>query len=843
MRTPIAAALVFLSLIGSAQAGTITAVGAVKALTNINQVLGTVGTANFDEGPTSGQVPLTLYSAQGLTWEWPPVVDPSRRHYTGSATYGPIYSLPPSPTNRFPLPIGGGGTQIGQILDHPGGVATFSVTITQVGLTASSNGAQFLTVWSKSGAMIGQVNWVPASDASFIGIDTLGVPIGMVSYGNDNLWAGEVYETSGSTIYSDTWVWATGKCTTNAQCDDQNVCTTDTCTVATGACVHANNTASCSDGNSCTQNDVCSAGACVPGAAVTCTAVDTCHTAGVCNTSTGVCSTPAKADGSACSDANACTQADTCISGVCTGQNPVVCPAPDACHTAGTCNPMTGVCSNPNKADGTACSDANACTQTDTCQAGVCTGQSPVICPAPDACHTAGTCNMATGMCSNPAKPNGAACTDSNACTQSDTCQAGVCTGQNPVVCTASDACHTAGLCNTMTGVCSNPAKADGTACNDSNACTATDTCQAGTCTGQNPVVCPAPDPCHDIGLCNTTTGVCSNPAKPNGSSCDDGNGCTQTDTCQAGACTGQNPVVCTPANDCEIPGVCDPTVGTCTNTAKPDGTTCDDGTACTQGDVCQAGACLSGVVVTCTALDACHDVGICNATTGICSNPAKAEAPPATTAPPALKATPASPAPAPRARLSSARRSTSAMRSAPAIPQQVSAPTPQGHRLLCQDRVRKQNGSCDPSTGLCVNAAKPDGIPCGNGICIAGTCSDEAGNTTSVTSSTGSDSTSTTGSASTSASTGVGGSGAGGAGGAGTGGASGGTGVGGSSATGISSPSATSTTSGGDGTLTPAGGCGCSTPGTSPARAPWLLLGLLLPALRRRRKASRFAA
>ncbi|MEO5731981.1 MAG: hypothetical protein ABI134_21835, partial [Byssovorax sp.] len=68
MRTTIAAALVFLSLIGSAQAGTVTSVGSVKALTDINQVLGLVGTASFDEGPTSGQVPLNQYSAQGLTW-------------------------------------------------------------------------------------------------------------------------------------------------------------------------------------------------------------------------------------------------------------------------------------------------------------------------------------------------------------------------------------------------------------------------------------------------------------------------------------------------------------------------------------------------------------------------------------------------------------------------------------------------------------------------------------------------------------------------------------------------------------------------------------------------------
>jgi uncharacterized repeat protein (TIGR03803 family) len=109
------------------------------------------------------------------------------------------------------------------------------------------------------------------------------------------------------------------------------------------------------------------------------------------------------------------------------------------------------------------------------------------------------------------------------------------------VTCAASDPCHVGGTCNPGTGVCSNPAKADGTSCNDGNACTQTDTCQAGTCTGSNPVTCTALDPCHVGGTCNPGTGVCSNPAKADGTSCNDGNACTQTDTCQAGTCTGSN--------------------------------------------------------------------------------------------------------------------------------------------------------------------------------------------------------------------------------------------------------------------------------------------------------------
>jgi hypothetical protein len=51
----------------------------------------------------------------------------------------------------------------------------------------------------------------------------------------------------------------------------------------------------------------------------------------------------------------------------------VVCGAVDQCHDAGTCDPGSGLCSNPPKPDGTACSDGDVCTE-DACLAGVCAG-------------------------------------------------------------------------------------------------------------------------------------------------------------------------------------------------------------------------------------------------------------------------------------------------------------------------------------------------------------------------------------------------------------------------------------------------------------------------------------
>jgi RHS repeat-associated protein len=112
-------------------------------------------------------------------------------------------------------------------------------------------------------------------------------------------------------------------------------------------------------------------------------------------------------DGTLCDDGNACTQGDRCQGGGCVGGAPITCPAPDQCHTGGACDPLTGACSNPPKPDGSACDDGSACTRADACQAGVCVGNDPVVCPPPDACHAAGVCDAATGTCSNPPLPDG----------------------------------------------------------------------------------------------------------------------------------------------------------------------------------------------------------------------------------------------------------------------------------------------------------------------------------------------------------------------------------------------------------------------------------------------------
>ena len=163
--------------------------------------------------------------------------------------------------------------------------------------------------------------------------------------------------------------------------------------------------------------------------------------------------------------------------------------------------------------DGTPCNDLNACTQTDTCQGGICVGGNAVSCPPQDSCHV-GTCDPATGSCSQTPKTDGSACDDSNACTSGDTCSGGVCQPGTPVVCNDSNVC-TDDSCDPASGcVYTNNTGP----CSDGDACTTGDTCGGGTCHPGTPVVCNDNNPCTDD-TCDPASGcVYTN----NTSACDD---------------------------------------------------------------------------------------------------------------------------------------------------------------------------------------------------------------------------------------------------------------------------------------------------------------------------------
>jgi hypothetical protein len=178
------------------------------------------------------------------------------------------------------------------------------------------------------------------------------------------------------------------------------------------------------------------------------------------------------------------------------------------CHTQADCPPPTNKCLAA------------------TCAGGLCGTTPSVVCAALDQCHAAGICVPATGTCTNPAKPNGTGCNDANACTQTDTCEGGVCTGSNPVVCTALDQCHVAGTCDPSTGACSNPTATDGTACTPAGG--GSGTCQGGSCV--------APTTTTTTTTTTTAAPVCS-PACASGQGCCSGTCTALNTTSNCGAC------------------------------------------------------------------------------------------------------------------------------------------------------------------------------------------------------------------------------------------------------------------------------------------------------------------
>ena len=121
------------------------------------------------------------------------------------------------------------------------------------------------------------------------------------------------------------------KCTSDIECDDSNLCTTDSCDPAIG-CV--NDAINCDDGDPDTT-DTCDpeTGQCV---------------------NTRTCADP-------CSDNNACTENDVCVGDTCTG-TPITIDCDDGNpDTTDTCDPETGQCVNISCGDGT-------CDFTETCE-------------------------------------------------------------------------------------------------------------------------------------------------------------------------------------------------------------------------------------------------------------------------------------------------------------------------------------------------------------------------------------------------------------------------------------------------------------------------------------------
>jgi len=219
----------------------------------------------------------------------------------------------------------------------------------------------------------------------------------------------------------------------------------------------------------------------------------------------------------------------------------VVCAALDSCHDVGVCDPASGVCSNPAKPDGAACNDTIFCNGTDTCSAGACSLHAGNPCAAGGEC--ANVCNEAGATCNLPAAT--ACSSDGNVCTD--------------------DVCDGAGTCSHT---------ANSAPCDDGSFCDGADTCAGGTCSAHSGDPCATGGECANV--CNEAGATCNVAAATPCSN--DGNACTD-DVCNgSGTCTHTN------------------------NTAP-----CSDSDPCTVGDVCSAGACVAGSSkLDCSDIDPC---------------------------------------------------------------------------------------------------------------------------------------------------------------------------------------------------------------------------------------------
>jgi MYXO-CTERM domain-containing protein len=219
----------------------------------------------------------------------------------------------------FPLPIAGGGVQQGSII-YSGGAATFTDPITQFGLTAGGQQTLYITVWDQSGELIGQVTWEPDElEAAFVGIDTMVVPIGLLTDGNDDVFGGAEYDSLGLAAHSDNWMWGVGApCLSEAECfDDGWSCTAHTCNA--GACEYPLTAEPCDDGDACTESDTCTEGTCI-GSAVVCGDTNVC-TFDSCDADRGCLNEPI--DGCCLSDED-CPEGAKCLLGsnTCVGGPP-----------------------------------------------------------------------------------------------------------------------------------------------------------------------------------------------------------------------------------------------------------------------------------------------------------------------------------------------------------------------------------------------------------------------------------------------------------------------------------------------------------------------------------------
>jgi hypothetical protein len=360
-----------------------------------------------------------------------------------------------------------------------------------------------------------------------------------------------------------------------ATCTSGNACSPAPCqlgaTTCDGGTVQCTPTTSLMNGAVCDAGAVCNAGVCgACGSGTDCTEAGSCQKMIIaCSSGSPVCAPAGTVSNGTLCGANLYCNAGSCAP--CTAGG--TCPPPLKPCNQGvvSCSQGQVVCTD----QGTPAPNGTSCGTNQVCNAGQCGACSAnVQCTPTNACHTGLTsCASGAQVCVDTGNPqvNGTGCTGADLCNKTYTCMGGMCTGSNPITCSAMDQCHSVGTCDMTTGKCSNPV-ATGATCDDGNPCTQTDTCQSDAgCLGSNPKSCPAIDLCHLVGTCNTSTGACSTPFASSGTSCGTNQICDGNGNC---GCAAAYP------NSCS---------GACVNL------TSDQNNCGSCGHPCLGGSCLSG--------------------------------------------------------------------------------------------------------------------------------------------------------------------------------------------------------------------------------------------------------
>ncbi len=366
-------------------------------------------------------------------------------------------------------------------------------------------------------------------------------------------------------------------CAIDADCDDQNACTTDVCAV--GGCCE--NTPGCTTNAQCEDGDPCT--------------IDTCSADGCCESVPNDCLGPED-----CDDGVACTT-DTCTPEGCCEHTPDECAIDSDCNDGDLCTTDTcvgGCCENTPEctADGF-CSDGDPCT-TDICGVDGCCTNTPVNCQLDAECDDGDPCTVDVcdgfGCCVNTIEcAANADCDDLNECTSN--------------------------ICSLPEGCCVFvPHCESGVDCDDGNPCTA-DTCSPEGCCVYTPdctgdAQCDDGDPCT-TGTCDADGCCVHTPDCLVAGDCNDGNPCT-TGTCDAGGC-------CVHTPDCLIAGDCDDGNTCTTESCSPDGCCvntpdcetecdCDDLDECTTDSCDESGCCISVEQIPCCTLSDMNGDDLC---------------------------------------------------------------------------------------------------------------------------------------------------------------------------------------------------------------------------------------